>query len=159
MMAAADDGQSGFAPADCLPHEADADDTEPKLSRHQIQDALERLVAAERACARISAESILETDHPGYLTLFERSGRCAARHVTMLQSWIACERIGLAYGKDMAIADLGERATILHEAEAQLLRQLGWLLPRVADPALQDALMTMRDRRITLRDIPSFPYG
>ncbi len=137
-MAAVTGARREFASPTCFTHEATRDYVDPKLEPAELIRALDRLLEAERGCAKVAAASILATDDPGFLTLFERSGRAAARHAATLLGWIArlggtpSTAIDPFYAAALAEADLAERATRLGAEERHLLHRLDRLMPRVA---------------------------
>jgi len=136
--------------------------SESGLGRTELVRALDLLLVTERGCAKAAAASIRETDDPGFLTVFERSGRCAARHVEQLQA--ALVRLGAApsvaigpiYGAALSAGDLAERETLLFAAEEGIVRQIDRLLAKVDDAALRTDLASMRDLHQTMLDQPAY---
>jgi hypothetical protein len=150
MTSKNDNVDRGYASPACLLHEVDPAYADPKLDKPELVAALNALIEAERAGAKVVARTIRECSEPGVLTALERIGRDEARYVSMLSRWV--KRLGAApssatgrfYEQASAIADLKERLAFLNRGQNWVARRLDELMPRVADAALHAELMEMR---------------
>jgi hypothetical protein len=118
--------------------------------RDEIAAALNALLEAERAGARVTLESAKSTDDPATKRLIKAVYKDEAKWCGMLAAQIT--RIGVTpsahcgafYGQAMAIADPHERLAFLNRGQAWVVRKLDELLPRVRDDTLHAALSEMK---------------
>ncbi len=118
--------------------------------RDEIAAALNVLLEAERAGARVTLESANDARHPTTKHLIKAVYEDEAKWCGMLSAQI--KRIGVIpsthcgafYDKAMAIADSHERLAFLNRGQAWVVRKLEELLPRVRDDILHAALSEMR---------------
>jgi hypothetical protein len=116
----------------------------------EIATALNALLEAERAGARVTLESAKAFNDPTLAHLVQAIHADEARWCTMLAGQI--KRIGVIpsatcgafYGKAMAIVDPCERLAFLNRGQAWVVRKLDDLLPRVRDENLHAALAEMK---------------
>lgn len=119
-------------------------------SRDEIVAALNELLEAERAGARVTLESAKFASNPAMTDLMTAIHHDEVRWCAMLTRQL--HRIGAApspkcgefYDKAMAIADLRNRLAFLNRGQAWVVRKLGELLPRVRDDSLHAALSEMK---------------
>jgi hypothetical protein len=118
--------------------------------RDEIAAALNALLEAERAGARVTLESAKAFSDPALADLVQAIHADEAQWCAMLAGQI--KRIGVIpsaacgafYGKAMAIVDPCERLTFLNRGQAWVVRKLDDLLPRVRDENLHAALAEMK---------------
>ncbi len=121
--------------------------------RDEILAALNELLEAERAGARVAARSKRDTAAPMRALLHAIQGD-ENRWCVMLRAQILrldgspSRRCGAFYAKAMAIADPVERLAFLNRGQGWVVRTLGALLPRIRDEALHAALVEMRTSHI-----------
>lgn len=131
--AQADDVYMGYAPRD------------------EILAALNELLEAERAGARVARASVKLQSDPAYRGLMRAVRADEARWCAMLSAQI--KRLGAApsrktggfHAKALAIPDALERLTFLNRGQAWVVRKLEALNPRVRDEALHADLREMLD--------------
>ena len=132
----------------CSLHEAD-DVYRGYAGKEEVIAFLTELLEAERAGARVTAETARAAADPAIAALMRRieqdeSRWCAllARHLKVLGATVT-PKVGAFYGKAMAIADLGERLTFLNRGQGWVVRKLSEMLPRLSDDALHAELAEM----------------
>lgn len=119
--------------------------------RDELITALNELLEAERAGARVAVESRKEAD-PSCATLLKAVGADEARWCTMLTSQLErlgadiSDRTGAFHTKAMAIELLADRLAFLNRGQAWVVRKLEALLPRVRDDNLHADLKAMLER-------------
>jgi len=117
--------------------------------RDEILAALNELLEAERAGARVALHSRRHAPDAGFATLMTAIRNDEARWVKMLAAEIGrlggtpSTRCGAFYGKAMAIADPYERIAFLNRGQAWVVRKLAALMPRIRDDALHAELRRM----------------
>ncbi|MES1972896.1 MAG: DUF6306 domain-containing protein [Pseudomonadota bacterium] len=118
-------------------------------SRDEIVAALNELLEAERAGARVTLNS-KGGSHPEIAALMTAIHADEARWCAMLSEQVtrlggtASSICGEFYDKAMAIPDPTERVIFLNRGQAWVVRKLGELLPRIRDDRLHVALSEMR---------------
>ncbi|MEZ5502286.1 MAG: nitronate monooxygenase [Halioglobus sp.] len=119
-------------------------------SRDELIAALEELLQAERAGARVagqSARDLAEGDTGKLLLDMQRDEAkwCAMLMEALRQLHAAPSRtVGAFHGKAMAIVDLDERLAFLNRGQEWVVRRLEKLIPRVPAEKLRQDLATMR---------------
>jgi hypothetical protein len=143
----ADTENRSASPA-CAMHEAD-DAYMGYADRAELVAALNELLEAERAGARVTLESARAAGDSPIGKLMLTVERDEARWCGMLRRHLEgmgaplSTEIGGFYGKAMAIADLGERVLFLNRGQGWVVRRLRQLLPRVRDDRLHADLAEM----------------
>jgi len=118
-------------------------------SRDEIVAALNELLEAERAGARVTLNS-KPGSHPAIASLMTAIHADEARWCAMLSEQVtrlggtASSICGGFYDKAMAIPDPTERVNFLNRGQAWVVRKLSELLPRIRDDRLHAALSEMR---------------
>lgn len=115
----------------------------------ELVAALNELLEAERAGARVALGTIKGADDPLLVDLMHTVHHDEARWCAMLNEQV--QRLGAApsavcgtfYGKAMAIADPVARLAFLNRGQSWVVRRLEKLLPRVRDDELHAALADM----------------
>ncbi len=129
--ATADDAYMGFAPCE------------------EVLAALNELLEAERAGARVAVHSRKAATDAAMLALINTVRDDEARWCAMLQQQILrldgepSQICGAFYGKAMAIDDAVARLAFLNRGQSWVVRKLVALLPRIRDDALHQALREM----------------
>lgn len=118
--------------------------------REEILAALNELLEAERAGARVTLHSIKAMIDPGMASLVkavhqDESHWCGelTREIRRLGG-TPSRRCGAFYGKAMAIVEPEARLAFLNRGQQWVVRRLEALLPRVRDDALHAMLQNMR---------------
>jgi len=118
-------------------------------SRGELLLALDELLEAERAGARLCAHTAREVRGPALAALVGEIRRDEAHWCGVLTRAIQAlggtpsRRTGAFYGKAMAIADLTERLAFLNRGQSWVVRRLRSVLPSVGDAALRAELSEM----------------
>lgn len=118
-------------------------------SGEELVAAFNELLEAERAGARITLRSVLETDDPGLkqlvIAIHHDEVQWCGVLIAALQSLGATPstRTGAFYDKAMAVADLHERLALINRGQAWVVKKLQALLPRIRDERLHDPLAEM----------------
>lgn len=153
-------------PASPVCYGAEADDAYMGYAgRDEILAALNELLEAERAGARVALES---GKLPDLKVLMHAVGADEARWCAMLSREIKrlggapTQRVGAFRDKAMAIPDPRERLAFLNRGQAWVVRKLDALMPRIRDDALHAALREMADSHraniaLTDRHIAAMP--
>lgn len=108
--------------------------------------ALQELLAAERAGARVAVASLREAQDAAHRTLLEqiREGEADScrRLIACLQHFGAepTQQIGAFHDKAMAITDLSERLTFVDRGQRWVIRRITELLPACDDEFLRAEL-------------------
>ncbi|CAG9198678.1 putative Nitronate monooxygenase [Burkholderia vietnamiensis] len=125
------------------PADADAD-------RSALLAALDELLEAERAGARVASETAAEIDDdPDLHRLIAHIRQDEAHWCSVLVDAIRTlgatptRATGAFYQKAMAIDDLGERMAFLNRGQRWVVRRLQALLPTLANPDIHHALSLM----------------
>lgn len=120
--------------------------------RDDILAALNELLEAERAGARVAMESGKSMDLVAYRELVQLVRKDEVRWCAMLTRHIRrlggfpSRKTGAFHGKATAIAEPLERLAFLNRGQAWVVRKLQKLLPRIRDHALYADLKEMADR-------------
>ena len=129
---------------------AAADDTNMGYAgRDEIVSALNELLEAERAGARVALASGKTSREASYNDLMRAVRADEARWCAMLSGQIKrlgatpSRRTGGFYEKAMAIAAPLDRLAFLNRGQAWVIRNLEALMPRVRDDSLHRALREM----------------
>lgn len=123
---------------------------EPTLaSRDEILVALNELLEAERAGARVAMETAREMPPCALTTLVQDVHQDEVRWCSMLMRTIKAlegtpsSATGAFWGKAMAIPDLEQRLSFLNRGQAWVVRRLEALIPRLQDGQVRADLATM----------------
>ena len=136
-----DAGPTGAAPkpgADCA-----------LASREEVLDALNELLEAERAGARVAMETAREIPPSALASLVQDIHKDEVRWCSMLMRTInvlegtPSSATGAFWGKAMAIPDLEQRLSFLNRGQAWVVRRLSALIPRIQDAQVQADLSAM----------------
>ncbi|SCW34884.1 hypothetical protein SAMN02927924_00100 [Sphingobium faniae] len=117
--------------------------------REEIVAALNELLEAERAGARVALKAAKEGPEPAYSELMRDVRGDEARWCAMLSRQLKrletapSRRTGAFYGKAMAIAEPWERLAFLNRGQSWVVRKLEALTPRVRDEGLHRDLRAM----------------
>lgn len=117
--------------------------------RDALQAALNELLEAERAGARITLRSAAETDDPALQRLVTDIHRDEVRWcgvlIDAIQSLPATPstRTGAFYERAMAVPDLDARLALLNRGQGWVVRKLQALLPRLGDTHIHGELTAM----------------
>lgn len=132
---------------------ADADDVYMGYAgRDEILTALNELLEAERAGARVAAESARTRSPAGFAELMWLVRADEAHWCAMLDGHIRglggspSRHTGDFHVKAMAIADPLERLTFLNRGQQWVVRKLEGLMPRIRDDRLHADLAEMAQR-------------
>lgn len=123
--------------------------------RDEIVAALNELLEAERAGARVALAAAKSGATPGYASLMRDVRGDEARWCAMLSRHLRClgvapsRRTGAFHGKAMAIADPWDRLAFLNRGQAWVVRKLEALTPRVRDESLHADLRAMLESHRT----------
>lgn len=129
--------------------------TDAPLAQDALWAALNELLEAERAGARVARETAqaIATSDPLH-ALVEDIQRDEVRWCGMLMRVIRSlpatptDQTGAFYGKAMAIEGLAERLAFLNRGQAWVVRRLQALIPRVGDATVRAELQTMLDAHV-----------
>jgi nitronate monooxygenase len=127
-----------------------APDTSP-MARDDLLAALNELLEAERAGARVAMESARDLPPSEVASLVQDIHKDEVHWCGMLMRTITAlqarpsSATGAFHGKAMAIADLQERLTFLNRGQAWVARKLQALIPRISDEAMRADLQRMLD--------------
>ncbi|MDO9096014.1 MAG: DUF6306 domain-containing protein [Rubrivivax sp.] len=117
--------------------------------RGEVLNALNELLEAERAGARVAMETGRSIDARDLAALVDDIHKDEVRWCSMLMRTIKSlgatpsSETGAFYGKAMAIADLDDRLRFLNRGQAWVVRKLQVLIPRIADPSAREELNGM----------------
>jgi regulator of cell morphogenesis and NO signaling len=115
----------------------------------ELLSALNELLEAERAGARVAMETGRSISAPDLAALVEEIHKDEVRWCSMLMRTIKTldatpsSATGAFYGKAMAIADLDDRLKFLNRGQAWVVRKLQVLIPRITDPSARAELTGM----------------
>nr|WP_244136872.1 DUF6306 domain-containing protein [Burkholderia pyrrocinia] len=122
----------------------------PHERRTALLAALDELLEAERAGARVASETAAEvTDDPELHRLIAHIRQDEAHWCSVLVDAIRSldatptQATGTFYEKAMAIGDLAERMAFLNRGQRWVVRKLQAVLPTLADPDIHHALSLM----------------
>ncbi len=119
--------------------------------RDEIVAALDELLEAERAGARVALASVKDAGDDAHRALMMTIRADEARWCAMLSRHLVrlgatpSRKTGAFYGKAMAIASPRGRLTFLNRGQAWVVRKLEALTPRVGDDELRRELQEMLD--------------
>ncbi len=119
------------------------------VTREELLAALNELLEAERAGARVAMETVREIDVPDLAALVQDIHKDEVHWCSMLMRVIKSmdatpsSVTGAFHGKAMAIADLGPRLTFLNRGQSWVVRKLQALIPRIEDAAVRADLASM----------------
>jgi len=123
---------------------------EPTLaSRDEVLVALNELLEAERAGARVAMETARDMPPCALTTLVHDVHQDEVRWCSMLMRTIKAlegtpsSETGSFWGKAMAIPDLEQRLNFLNRGQAWVVRRLEALIPRVQDAQVRADLGAM----------------
>lgn len=120
-----------------------------QASRDELLGALNELLEAERAGARVAMETVRDIPPSALATLVQDIHKDEVRWCSMLMRSIksmegaSSSATGAFWGKAMAIPDLDERLSFLNRGQAWVVRRLQALIPRVQDAQIRADLVTM----------------
>ena len=120
-----------------------------RASRTQCLEALNILLEAERAGARVAMRTAGEVSESGLKTLIAGIQRDEARWCAVLTRSIRAlngtpsRNTGAFYEKAMAIADVPARLAFLNRGQGWVVRKLQELLPKIGDDGLHADLTQM----------------
>ncbi|WP_395396113.1 DUF6306 domain-containing protein (plasmid) [Novosphingobium sp. BL-8A] len=121
-------------------------------SRDELLAALNELLEAERAGARVASASAKALGDSDFSQLMERVRSDEAHWRAMLAAHIRrlgampSRRTGAFFEKAMEIADPLERLAFLNRGQAWVVRKLDILMPRVRDDSMHADLQEMAAR-------------
>lgn len=121
------------------------------VAHDELLAALNELLEAERAGARVAMETAREITAPDLAALVQDIHKDEVRWCGMLTRTINAmpatpsAATGAFWGKAMAIPDVQERLKFLNRGQAWVVRKLQALIPRIGDPAVRAELNTMLD--------------
>ena len=129
--------------------------THTPASRDEVLVALNELLEAERAGARVAMETARDMPPSALTTLVQDIHRDEVRWCSMLMRSIkalegaSSSATGAFWGKAMAIADVDQRLSFLNRGQAWVVRRLEALIPRVQDLQVQSDLAQMLEAHRT----------
>ncbi|MBN8492784.1 MAG: hypothetical protein J0M00_15330 [Burkholderiales bacterium] len=121
----------------------------PPIGHEELLQALNELLEAERAGARVARETAAGMPAAPLKSLVEEIQADEVRWCKMLIGHIgalqgeASTATGAFHAKAMAIPELGERLAFLNRGQAWVVRRLQGLIPRLDNRALQADLQAM----------------
>ena len=119
--------------------------------RDEVLTALNELLEAERAGARVAMETARDMPPCALTTLVQDVHKDEVRWCSMLMRAIktlegtASSATGAFWGKAMAIPDLEQRLDFLNCGQAWVVRRLEALIPRIQDAQIRADLALMLD--------------
>jgi hypothetical protein len=120
-----------------------------QISRDELVGALNELLEAERAGARVAMDTVRDIPASALAELVQDIHKDEVRWCSMLMRSIKSiegapsSATGAFWGKAMAIPNLDERLSFLNRGQAWVVRRLQALIPRVQDAQIRTDLMTM----------------
>jgi nitronate monooxygenase len=136
-----DRGPTGAAPS------PKSDSTQ--ASRVEVLGALNELLEAERAGARVAMETARDIPPSALATLWQDIHKDEVRWCSMLMRTIKTlqgtpsSATGAFWGKAMAIPDLEQRLSFLNRGQAWVVRRLKVLIPTIQDAEVRADLAAM----------------
>lgn len=118
-------------------------------SREEVLEALNELLEAERAGARVAMETAREIPPSALASLVQDIQKDEVRWCGMLMRTInvlegtPSSATGAFWGKAMAIPDLEQRLSFLNRGQAWVVRRLTALIPRIQDAQVRAELSAM----------------
>ena len=125
------------------------------VPREELLAALNELLEAERAGARVAMETGCEISVADLAALVADIHKDEVHWCGMLMRQIkalegeASSTTGAFWGKAMAIPDVGDRLLFLNRGQAWVVRKLQALIPRVQDSSLRTDLSAMLEAHHT----------
>lgn len=120
------------------------------LSQEELVRALNELLEAERAGARVARETAVQLQTNASLQVLVQDiqhdeVRWCGMLLQVLKSLQAkpSDQTGAFHGKAMAIDDIEQRLAFLNRGQAWVVRRLQALIPRVSDAGIQAELQSM----------------
>lgn len=119
--------------------------------RDEILTALNELLEAERAGARVAMETARDMPPCALTTLVQDVHHDEVRWCSMLMRTVKAlegtpsSATGAFWGKAMAIPDLEQRLDFLNRGQAWVVRRLEALIPRIQDAQIRADLALMLD--------------
>lgn len=130
-------------------------DPDQPIGHAELLTALNELLEAERAGARVARETATQIGSGGEMHgLVQDIQHDEVRWCGMLMRVIRAlpatpsDQTGAFHGKAMAIEDLRERLAFLNRGQAWVVRRLQALIPRVGDAAVRAELQAMLDAHV-----------
>lgn len=127
----------------------------------ELIPALQELLAAERAGARVAAESLRQATDPAQRQLLER---IRAGEADSCRRLIAClehlgtepsREIGSFHAKAMAIDDIAQRLAFIDRGQRWVIRRVQSELPHCGDPRIRQELETvLRTHEVNSQSAP-----
>jgi len=120
-----------------------------QVSREEMLLALNELLEAERAGARVAMETARDIPTSELASLVQDIHKDEVRWCSMLMRTIksmegtSSSATGAFWGKAMAIPDLEQRLLFLNRGQAWVVRKLEALIPRCHDAQIREDLATM----------------
>jgi Domain of unknown function (DUF6306) len=118
-------------------------------TREEVLGALNELLEAERAGARVAMETARDMPPSALTSLVQDIHKDEVRWCGMLMRTInvlegaPSSATGAFWGKAMAIPDLEQRLSFLNRGQAWVVRRLSTLIPRIQDAQVQADLSAM----------------
>jgi nitronate monooxygenase len=118
-------------------------------SREEVLEALNELLEAECAGARVAMETAREMPPSALASLVQDIHKDEVRWCGMLMRTINAlegapsSATGAFWGKAMAIPDLEQRLSFLNRGQAWVVRRLSALIPRIQDAQVRAGLAAM----------------
>ena len=118
-------------------------------SREEVLEALNELLEAERAGARVAMETAREIPPSALASLVQDIHKDEVRWCGMLMRTInglegtPSSVTGAFWGKAMAIPDVEQRLSLLNHCQAWVVRRLSALIPRIQDAQVRADLAAM----------------
>ena len=125
-----------------------------QLAVDELLKALNELLEAERAGARVTLESLKDLSIPEYRPLISDIQQDEVRWCKMLMGIIRSydslpsSNTGNFYEKAMAIADLNERLVFINRGQAWVVKRLKALIPLVSDQNVVNKLTEMLEAHV-----------
>ncbi len=119
------------------------------VPREELLAALNELLEAERAGARVAMETVREIQSSELAALVQDIHKDEVRWCGMLMRTIkalegeSSSATGAFWGKAMAITDVQQRLTFLNRGQAWVVRKLQALIPRIEDAHVRSELAAM----------------
>ena len=120
-----------------------------RASREEVLEALNELLEAERAGARVAMETAREIPPSALASLVQDIHKDEVRWCGMLMRTIKMlegtptSATGAFWGKAMAIPDLEQRLSFLNRGQTWVVRRLTALIPRIQDVHVRADLAAM----------------
>lgn len=136
------------------------------MDRATLLAALNELLEAERAGARVTLETIAQTEDPGLKQLVTQVHRDEVRWCGVLMGAVKSmqatpsTQTGAFYGMAMDIADLPQRLTFLNRGQGWVVKKLKALVPKIRDERIQADLAAMlASHKDNIRRVEAHPYA